>query len=118
MTFLLSGLLILHGLRRILGTTPFYVALGMLLVFSQIAGAAGIRLTLGYPGLDYPLSSSVLTLPFLAILIVVYVADGTLMAQRIIIGMMASLGIYVYLMFMTLMQCSWPGYSKIGRAHV
>ena len=111
MTFLLSGLLILHGLRRILGTTPFYVALGMLLVFSQIAGAAGIRLTLGYPGLDYPLSSSVLTLPFLAILIVVYVADGTLMAQRIIIGMMAALGIYVYLMFMTLMQCSWPGYS-------
>ena len=111
MTFLLSGLLILHGLRRILGTAPFYTALGMLLVFSQIAGAAGLNLTLGYPGLDYPLSSSVLTLPFLAILVVVYMADGTLMAQRIIIGMMAALGIYVYLMFMTLMQCSWPGYT-------
>ena len=111
MTFLLSGLLILHGLRRILGTAPFYIALGILLVFSQIAGAAGVNLTLGYPGLDYPLSSSVLTLPFLAILVVVYVTDGTLMAQRIIIGMMAALGIYVYLMFMTLMQCSWPGYT-------
>jgi len=111
MTFLLSGLLILHGLRRILGTAPFYVALGMLLIFSQIAGAAGLNLTLGYPGLDYPLSSSVLTLPFLAILIVVYVADGTLMAQRIVIGMMAALGIYVYLTSMTLMQCSWPGYT-------
>ncbi len=111
MTFLLSGLLFLHGLRRILGTAPFYTALGMLLVFSQIAGAAGLNLTLGYPGLDYPLSSSVLTLPFLAILVVVYMADGTLMAQRIIIGMMAALGIYVYLMFMTLMQCSWPGYT-------
>ena len=111
MTFLLSGLLILHGLRRILGTAPFYTALGMLLVFSQIAGAAGLNLTLGYPGLDYPLSSSVLTLPFLAILVVVYMADGTLMAQRIIIGMMAALGIYVYLMFMTMMQCSWPGYT-------
>ena len=111
MTFLLSGLLILHGLRRILGTVPFYVALGMLLVFSQIAGAAGLNLTLGYPGLDYPLSSSVLTLPFLAILIVVYAADGTLMAQRIVIGMMAALGIYVYLTSMTLMQCSWPGYT-------
>ena len=111
MTFLLSGLLILHGLRRILGTAPFYIAPGILLVFSQIAGAAGVNLTLGYPGLDYPLSSSVLTLPFLAILVVVYVTDGTLMAQRIIIGMMAALGIYVYLMFMTLMQCSWPGYT-------
>ena len=111
MTFLLSGLLILHGLRRILGTAPFYTALGMLLVFSQIAGAAGLNLSLGYPGLDYPLSSSVLTLPFLAILVVVYMTDGTLMAQQIIIGMMASLGIYVYLMSMTLMQCSWPGYT-------
>ena len=111
MTFLLCGLLILHGLRRILGTTPFYIALGMLLVFSQLAGAAGLQLKLGYPGLDYPLSSSVLTLPFLAILVVVYVADGTLMAQRIIIGMMAALGIYVYLMVMTLMQCTWPGYT-------
>ena len=111
MTFLLSGLLILHGLRRILGAAPFYTALGMLLVFSQIAGAAGLNLTLGYPGLDYPLSTSVLTLPFLAILVVVYMADGTLMAQRIIIGMMAALGIYVYLMFITLMQCSWPGYT-------
>lgn len=111
MTFILSGLLILHGLRRILGTAPFYIALGMLLVFSQIAGAAGLNLTVGYPGLDYPLSSSVLTLPFLAILVVVYMADGTLMAQRIIIGMMAALGIYVYLMFMTLMQSSWPGYT-------
>ena len=111
MTFLLSGLLILHGLRRILGNSPFYIVLGMLLVFSQIAGAAGLQLTLGYPGLDYPLSSSVLTLPFLAVLVVVYVVDGTLMAQRIIIGMMAALGIYVYLVFMTLMQCSWPGYT-------
>lgn len=111
MTFLLSGLLILHGLRRILGTTPFYTALGMMLVFSQIAGAAGLNLNLGYPGLDYPLSTSVLTLPFLAILIVVYMVDGTLAAQRIIIGMMAALGIYVYLVFMTLMQCSWPGYT-------
>ena len=111
MTFLLSGLLILHGLRRILGNAPFYTALGMLLVFSQIAGAAGLNLSLGYPGLDYPLSSSVLTLPFLAILVVVYMTDGTLMAQQIIIGMMASLGLYVYLMFMTLMQCSWPGYT-------
>ncbi len=111
MTFILAGLLILHGLRRILGTAPFYIALGVLLIFSQIVGASGLSLALGYPGLDYPLSSSVLTLPFLAILVVVYVTDGTLMAQRIIIGMMASLGFYVYLMFMTLMQCSWPGYS-------
>jgi len=111
MTFILVGLLILHGLRRILGNNPFYIALGVLLIFSQVAGAAGLMLTLGYPGLDYPLSSSVLNLPFLAILIVVYVTDGTLAAQRIIIGVMAALGFYVYLISMTLMQCTWPGYT-------
>ena len=86
MTFLLSGLLILHGLRRILGTAPFYTALGMLLVFSQIAGAAGLNLTLGYPGLDYPLSSSVLTLPFLAILVVFCLVVIILLARKAISG--------------------------------
>lgn len=111
LAFVLSGLLSLHALRRILGTAPLFIALGMLLIFAQFAGAAGLVLTLGYPGLDYPLSSSMLTLPFLAILIVVYMTDGTLTAQQIIIGMMTTLGCYVYLMIMTLTQCRWPGYS-------
>ena len=97
LAFILSGLLMLHGLRRILGTAPLFIALGVLLIFAQFAGAAGLVLTLGYPGLDYPLSSSMLTLPFLAILIVIYMTDGTLTAQQIIIGMMTALGCYVYL---------------------
>ncbi|MBO5723363.1 MAG: hypothetical protein J6S58_00895, partial [Lentisphaeria bacterium] len=111
LAFVLSGLLMLHGLRRILGTAPLFIALGVLLIFAQFAGAAGLALSLGYPGLDYPLSSSMLTLPFLAILIVIYMTDGTLTAQQIIIGMMTALGCYVYLNIMTLTQCRWPGYS-------
>ena len=111
MTFILAGLLILHGLRKMLGATPFYVAVGVLLIFSQMAGAIGLRMVIGYQGLDFALSSSVLTLPFLALLVVVYVTDGTLSAQRMIIGVMASLGFYVYLASITLVQMNWPGYS-------
>ena len=39
MTFILVGLLILHGLRKVLGATPFYIAAGVLLIFTQFAGA-------------------------------------------------------------------------------
>lgn len=83
MTFILVGLLILHGLRKVLGATPFYIAAGVLLIFTQFAGATGLRMLIGYQSLDFPLSSSVLSLPFLAILVVVYVTDGTLSAQRL-----------------------------------
>ena len=108
MTFILVGLLILHGLRKVLGATPFYIAAGVLLIFTQFAGATGLRMLIGYQSLDFPLSSSVLSLPFLAILVVVYVTDGTLSAQRLIIGVMAALGFYVYLASITQVQTTWP----------
>ena len=59
MTFILAGLLILHGLRKVLGSTPFYIAAGVLLVFTQLTGASGLRMMIGYQGLDFSLSSSV-----------------------------------------------------------
>ena len=59
MTFILVGLLILHGLRKVLGATPFYIAAGVLLIFTQFAGATGLRMLIGYQSLDFPLSSSV-----------------------------------------------------------
>ena len=111
MTFILAGLLILHGLRKVLGSTPFYIAAGVLLVFTQLTGASGLRMMIGYQGLDFSLSSSVLFLPFLAVLVVVYLTDGTLAAQRLIIGVMASLGFYAYLASITLVQTTWPGYT-------
>ena len=111
MTFILAGLLILHGLRKVLGSTPFYIASGVLLVFTQLTGASGLRMLIGYQALDFSLSSSVLSLPFLAVLVVVYMTDGTLSAQRLIIGVMASLGFYVYLASITLVQTTWPGYT-------
>ena len=97
LTFIFSSLLILHGMRKVIGITGFYISLGLIFVFMQIAGIAGFRITTGLPGLNFDMMSTGLLLPFLGALIVIYISDGTLEAQRVIVGMIATLGIYVYL---------------------
>ena len=106
-TFIFAGLLILHGLRKIIGSPPFYLAIGLLFVFMQFVGGSNLRVDTGVAGLDFPIASSVLLLPFLAALMVTYVSEGTLAAQRLIIGLMTSLGIYLYLAKCTSMQVEW-----------
>lgn len=110
MTFIFVGLLILHGLKKVIGLAGFHMALGLLFVFTQIVGAAELKVVTGITGLDFYLSSSILLLPSLAALMVVYITDGTLEAQRLIIGMMAALGLYTYLASLTASQSSWGGY--------
>ena len=104
MTFLFVTLLLLHGLKKQLGMPASYVAMGLLFGFTQFAGAGGITIVTGYSGFDIPLSSGVLMLPFLGILAVIYIADGTLSAQRVIIGLMISLALYLYLAHLTVTQ--------------
>ena len=104
MTFLFVTLLLLHGLKKQLGAPASYVAMGLLFGFTQFAGAGGITIVTGYSGFDIPLSSGVLMLPFLGILAVNYIADGTLSAQRVIIGLMISLALYLYLAHLTVTQ--------------
>ncbi len=100
-TFVYTGLLILHGLRRVIGNAGLYLAIGMLFIFIQLAGTAGLRIDTGLPGMNFDLMSTNIMLPVLAMLMVIYISDGTLAAQRIIIGMMAGLGLYVYLAKLT-----------------
>ena len=104
MTFLFVTLLLLHGLKKQLGAPASYVAMGLLFGFAQFAGAGGLTIITGYPGFDVPLSSGVLMLPFLGILAVIYIADGTLSAQRVIIGLMISLALFLYLAHLTVTQ--------------
>ena len=85
-TFVFVGLLILHGLRRLIGSAPLYMFLGVLLVMMNIAGAAGLRMILSESGVELSVSTSILLLPFLAILLVIYIVDGTLAAQRVLHG--------------------------------
>ena len=111
MTFIFVALLLLHSLRKLIGSAAFYIAVGLLLVFTQVVGATELRVITGYPGADFYIASSVLFLPYLTLLLVVYVTEGTLQAQRLIIGAMATLGLYIYLSQLTALQCNWPGYA-------
>ena len=111
MTFVFVGLMLLHALRRVIGSAAFYLSLGVLLIFTQLVGATELKVVLGYQGADFFIASTVLFLPYLAILMVVYVTEGTLATQRVIIGAMATLGLYLYLSQITAVQCGWSGYT-------
>ena len=97
MTFVYAGLLLLHGLRKVIGTAGVYIALGLLFVFMELVGVAGFRIVTDLPGLNFNLMSPGLLLPFLGALMVIYITDGTLAAQRVMIGMIFSLILYLYL---------------------
>jgi PAS domain S-box-containing protein len=80
-------------------------------VLTQLVNAAELKVVFGYPGADFYIAPSVLFLPYLTIFMIVYVTEGTLMAQRLIIGAMATLGLYIYLSHLTALQCNWAGYT-------
>ena len=110
-TFVFVGLLILHGLRRIIGSAPLYMFLGVLVVMMNLAGAARLRVIVSDGGFELSVSTSILLLPVIAILLVIYIADGTLAAQRLIIAAMATVGIFAYLSWITRMQTEWGGFT-------
>lgn len=112
MTFILVALLILHSLRKIIGCAAFYIALGLLLVFNETVSATGIKVSFNFlDGADFYIASTVIFLPYLTALMIIYITEGTLATQRMIIGAMATLGIFIYLSHITETQCSWPGFS-------
>ncbi len=110
-TFIFVGLLILHGLRKLIGSASFYITVGMLFIFTQLVTATELKVMMGIDGADFYIAQSVLFLPYLAALLVIYVSEGTLATQRLIIGAMAALGFYVYLAQTTAVQCGWGGFT-------
>lgn len=110
MTFVFVALGLLHSQRRALGSASFYMTLGLLFLFAQLVCAADLRSTL-FGGMDFQLGSTVLFLPYLAALLLVYITDGTLSAQRLIIGSLVLFGFYIYLAEITRLQTSWIGFS-------
>ena len=113
MTFIFVSLMLLHSLRKQIGSQSFYISLGLLLIFTQLVGATELKIVVSKNSdeLDFYIAQTVLFLPYLAILMSVYVTEGTLAAQRIIIGAMAALGLYLYLSKITAVQCGWIGNS-------
>ncbi len=119
MTFIFVGLMLLHALRKNIGIAAFYLSMGLLLIFTQFVGATELKIVLSQhnEGMNFYIAQTVLFMPYLAILMVIYITEGTLVTQRIIIGVIATLGLYLYLSQITAIQCDWVGESiSRGRA--
>jgi uncharacterized PurR-regulated membrane protein YhhQ (DUF165 family) len=111
MTFVFVALLLFHTLRKIIGVAAFYIAIGLLLVFTQIVSSAELKVVLGLQGADFYVANTVLFLPYLTAIMIIYITEGTLATQRLIIGAMATLGFFIYLSHITSTQCNWMGHS-------
>ena len=110
MTFIFVALGMLYSQRRAIGRIPFYMAIGLLMLFAHFVGAAEIRTVL-FGGLDFEVGRVVIFLPVLTAFLMVYIIEGTLAAQRIIIGAVVLFGLYLYLGELTRLQCNWYGFS-------
>ncbi len=111
MTFVFVTLALLHSQRKLLGQASFYFCAGVLFVFAQFVAASNLQVIGGFTGFDFYIGSTVLTLPFLAALLLIYITEGTLAAQRLIIACLAALGLFVYLVYLTTIQCNWLGFA-------
>lgn len=114
MTFIFVGFCLLHSQRKSLGPAAFYMMLGLVFFLMQLVYAADLRVE----GPDclwfawsYKLSSTVFFMPCLAALLLIYVTEGTLAIQRIIIGLLIFFGVFYYLEDLTRLQCVWQMYS-------
>ncbi len=111
MVFIIVGLLILHGLRGTIGSAPFYMGIGLVLIFTQLVSATELKIITGSKDTDFFVAQTVFFLPYLTILLIVYTTEGILATQRLIIGAITSLGLYFYLSHLTTLQCTWSGFT-------
>jgi PAS domain S-box-containing protein len=110
-TFIITAILLLHFVRKRIGSSAFYITLGALFVFIQFISVTELKVMVGYPGADFYVANSVLFLPLLAAVMVVYITEGTLATQKLIVGTLAFFGFYIYLCYTTSVQCSWYGFK-------
>ena len=111
MTFIFVSLALLHSQRKTIGSSVFYIAIGLLFLFMQFVSAAAIKVSVGAYGLEFYVGSTVLFLPYLAALLLVYLTEGTLAAQRMIVGVIIAFGMFFYLVTLTRLQCDWMGFA-------
>lgn len=111
MTFTFVSLALLHSQRKIIGSSVFYISTGLLFLFMQFVSAASIKVSVGVFGLEFYVGSTVLFLPYLAALLLVYLTEGTLAAQRMIVGIIIAFGMFFYLVTLTRLQCDWMGFA-------
>jgi len=111
LNFIMVSILLLHRLKHTIGATSFYLALGMFMVFAQLVSAAGITIDLPWTDTNVQLGNTILLAPYMVAILVVYIVDGTLEAQRTIIGLLGILFAYFYLANITVSQFDLQDYS-------
>ncbi len=115
LNFVFIVLSLLHSQRRKIGYAPFYLSIGMVFLFAQFVAAAGLEMELPFfidENWMLPLGQTILLTPYLAVLLLVYVSEGVLAMQRLVVGAIVVVGIFLYLGELTAMQCGWAGYSS------
>ena len=109
--FIVLGLL--HCQRRRIGSIPFYLSMGVVFLLGQLVGGAGLVMKINagiYGNYLMPIGPTLLFTPFLAMVLLIYITDGVLAMQRLMMGMLVILGIFLYLGGLTSMQCDWSGF--------
>lgn len=111
LTFVIVSLMLLHSLKQTIGTTGFYLSLGATFVFAQFVTAAGMNISHVYPGLNVNIGPTIFFTPLMAALLITYIVDGTTETQRLIVGIMAMVGIFAYFSVLSETQTYFPGYN-------
>lgn len=109
-TFIFMTIVLLHSQQKNIGTAPLYMAMGLLFLFGHFVAAADFRVII-FRNLEFQLGATVFFLPYLAGLLLLYIHNGTLSTQRMIIGSFCLFGIFFYLAEITRLQCNWVGTS-------
>lgn len=112
LTLVMVLIMLLHSVKRLIGSPAFYLSLGLFLVLGQIVSAFGIQIDPGIGGFTVDVGNVVLTAPFLVALLLIYILDGTLEAQRVLVGFLALLIGYLCLSMLLTTQFSLPGYTS------
>ena len=110
MIFIFIILLVFFQQRRAIGRAAFYLSFGFLQFFAYFVIAADVQGVLG-GGMSFSVGELVFFLPLLAGFLMVYITRGTLVAQHLIIAMVALFGLYLYVCEITILQCSWEDFS-------
>ena len=108
MLFVTVSLMLLYHQRNIIGKAPFYMTVGLLQLSLHLVAGIGGKLEI-MPDFAFDISMISLHLPLLGLFLLVYISEGTLEAQRLVIGVLAVFGAYLYVSEVTRIICNWPG---------
>ena len=113
LTFVFVVMLLLFSQKKSIGKGPFTIVMGALWVFGTFLGGADLRFS-GLDEFSFQIAPVVVFVPFMAAMLLVYISEGVLSVQRLIIGTLIVMGIFFYLGDLSRLQMRWVAYSVTG----